>query len=104
MNAVRELPPGARLYTNGPDAVYLLAGRRVREVPRAVDPTTRRPRPAYAEEMSAVAADTGAYVASFDRIRRDYLPDDAALAARLPLVVVERTPDGRLHRIRGPEG
>jgi hypothetical protein len=104
MARIRDLPPEARLYSNGPDAVYLLARRDASELPRPVDPTSRIPRPTYDAEIALMAADRGAFVAFFERIRRPYFPGVKELRARVALVLVQRTPDGALYRIDDPDG
>lgn len=102
MRRVTELPAGARIYSNGRDAIYILTGRAARWIPAPVDAETRQPRPGYAPEIEEIRAALRAEDASlvwFDLISwRWYLPSRPDLYQRLPIRRESRLRDGEIWR------
>lgn len=66
LDAVAALPAGTPVYSNAPEAVFLLTGRKTLPLPAHTDYLSGRRRPAYAAELNAVAerlaADDGVVV------------------------------------------
>ncbi len=59
--AVAALPPDVTVYSNAPEAVFLLTGRAAAPLPAHTDYLSDRPRPEYDDELAAMA----------DRLSRD---------------------------------
>lgn len=95
---LRALPPGTPIYTNLPEAVYLLAGRESNVVPMRYSHLSRRANPRYRMDVAALAARGTGYVAIFSGIDRPYLAPEAELVRSMPLELVARERDGRLYR------
>ena len=79
LDAVAALPAGAPVYTNAPDAVFLLTGRRTSSLPRHTDLLTGRPERRYPASLEAMAArlrELGGVVVYFTpyRFREVFLP------------------------------
>lgn len=100
---VAALPPSVPVYTDGPDAVFLLTGRRTESLPRHHDLLTGEARPGYERELATMA----------DRLRRDggvvvwfspfafrsgFLPTPADVEREVPLTPVQRDEVGVLYR------
>lgn len=101
---VRQLPPNTTLFTNGPDAIYILTGRIGRNVPVAWRPISDTPNRALPRDVAqlrqALAVDKDAKVIYFDQLKRDgMLIAEADLVFRLGLERIETFPDGRVYRL-----
>jgi len=97
--AVAALPPGVHVYSNAPEAVFLLTGRITEPLPAHTDYLSDRPRPEYAAEratMEASLAHDGAVVVWF----RPYAFRQRFMApmADLGLAPVEEDEVGTLSR------
>ena len=108
MRAIAGLDPRQPVYSNGPDAVFLITGRSTRMLPQLRLQYRGRPDPDYPARLRAMAADVGredGVVVYFHAItaRRSYLPSQPALEASLPLVPVHRDEVGVLYRL-GSQG
>jgi hypothetical protein len=103
VRALRSLPPRVLIYSNAPEAVYLLAGRRAETVPVRVDPLTDRPlaryRAALERERSRLRKRPGV-VAFFEDVHRRYLPSEEEVARRLGVRVVVQAADGAVYARR----
>jgi hypothetical protein len=53
--AVAALPPGVPVYSNGPDAIFLLTGRSTSSLPAHTDYLSGRRRPTYQAELAAMS-------------------------------------------------
>jgi hypothetical protein len=78
---VKALTQGTVVYSNAPDAVYVLSGRSVRSLPPRRDPLGDRANPDYAAALARLRRSQGV-VAEFQAVHRDYLPEPAALGLR----------------------
>ncbi|GAB4352521.1 MAG: hypothetical protein Kow0099_36750 [Candidatus Abyssubacteria bacterium] len=100
---VEALPANAPIYSNGMDAVYILAGRPCRNLPAKMSPVTLQPNPHYAMELSEMKQELdredGAIVYFKGNIHRRYFPTEAELTALLPLRPVVEMPEGSIYRI-----
>lgn len=100
---VAALPPSVPVYTDGPDAVFLLTGRRTESLPRHHDLLSGEARPSYERELATMA----------DRLRRDagvvvwfspfafrsgFLPTPADVERQVPLTPVQRDDVGIVYR------
>lgn len=94
----REVP----IFTNGPDIIYLLAGRPAQMIPRKVDPGTALPNNHYGGELAAMKGQLqekkGVVVYFYKITWRWYLPPENELREGLDLHVVIRTEDGAVYR------
>lgn len=91
----RATPAGVTIYTNREDLIYLRTGRRTLELPSTIDPYTRRPNPAFDDQVDALAE----RVADGRAVLLVYVDDDdGALAALLRretgATVLRRDPAG----------
>jgi hypothetical protein len=100
---VRRLPPGVPVFSNGADAIYLLARRETAGIPAEVDYRTGRPNVGYDEELADLRAALagGGVLVHFDAItaRRSFQPSAEELERRLGLRVVERDEVATLYRL-----
>jgi hypothetical protein len=100
---MNQFPPGTLIFTNGPDAAYILAGRDAARIPNRVHPTSGLENVEYEAELRRMLdrlyREEGVLV-YFERIRRSYLPSREELAGRLPIELVSRTEDGWIYRAR----
>ena len=98
---IKDRPEGTIIYTNGADAVYLLAGRIAVSVPRETDPFTRQPNPGYIAELKELKQrmdGPNAFLVYFRAIGwRSYLPSEDELKGQLQLRLVESKPDGAIY-------
>ena len=105
INAVKMLPPNIPIYTNGPEAVLFLTGKRSRRVPEKIHPSTWQPNNHYHEDMNTLKQQlgiNGAYLVYFRAFRqwRIYLPSEEVLKRELNLQVVSEARDGAVYRGR----
>jgi hypothetical protein len=100
---VRALPTRTVIYTNAPDAVYLLAHRAVSSVPETRDFSTlekNKQFTAQIEEIRSTLASRGGYLVYVRGLKRDdFLPTEARLKELLPLQLVRNEPDGAIYSI-----
>jgi hypothetical protein len=86
--AVRSLPPGISIYSNGQDAIFYLAGRRAVSIPEKVIHGAGLANQNYnteAEKMKNDIRDRGAVLVYFRTLpERTYLPTEDELRLRLP--------------------
>jgi 4-amino-4-deoxy-L-arabinose transferase-like glycosyltransferase len=99
--ALQESPVMASLreplYSNAPDAVSFITGRRALAIPAEKDYLTGTPNPHYAEEVAAMRG----YLAYFDAVtfKRSFQPSRTELEAALHLEVVSQDQVATLYRI-----
>ena len=105
IRALSALPPDFCVYTDGYDAVYLLTGRRVRQLPKTGHRSAGEANPRYDAEVNAMAdalRKTGGWIVLFDHIDRDdFLMTEADLRQRFELVDARRKQpsDGRIYQV-----
>jgi 4-amino-4-deoxy-L-arabinose transferase-like glycosyltransferase len=99
MQLVRKLPAGTPIFSNGPDAIYILTGLDASWLPRRAFLSKEQTNPHYeaelAEMMKTIRERKGVIVC-FKRIIRWYLPSANQLARTLPLRVGGSVSDGLL--------
>jgi hypothetical protein len=107
--AVRALPASTRIYSNAPDAIYILTGRPALWLPNRVNGHYQRP-PAGenpSPDLQRLGADlrNGARIVLFDRLSwRRYSPSRRDLQQSLALRTVTRTGDGEVLCAAPPPG
>ena len=100
LKQVRALAPTALIWSNAPDAVYVLTGRCVRGLPRRTRPESGRSEPGFAAQWQSLLRQPEAYVAWFNAFAwRSYLPSEAELAVSPAVTAVAPLPDGTLYHI-----
>jgi hypothetical protein len=102
--AVRALPKRTVVYTNAPDAAYLLANRALSSVPEAEDFSTLKLNPRLGEQLAEIRrtlATRGGVVVYVRGLGRDYLPSEASLVRELRLRLVRETSDGAIYSLSG---
>ncbi|UCG42170.1 MAG: hypothetical protein JSU73_09845 [candidate division WOR-3 bacterium] len=110
MAEVRRLHAEAVIYSNVPEAIYLVAGRPASPIPEVVDHHTGMDNPTYRVEMDslrAALAGENALVAYFtsEEERRWYMPTMRELMAGADLMPFIITADGAIcYRIQGLTG
>jgi hypothetical protein len=98
VDAVRAIQT-ATVYSNAPDAIYFLAGRRAETIPVRTDPLAARPYDGYPRALERLRRETAsgaAVVVLFDDVDRTYLPGRDELMSAADLRVVRTTPDGAI--------
>ena len=98
----RDLPAGAPIYSNRPDAVRYLAVRPASGVPLECDFHTLCTNPAYASELASLGARLlagQAYLVSFptDVWFEQYVPSRTEIEGGLGLPAMHRETDGSIH-------
>jgi 4-amino-4-deoxy-L-arabinose transferase-like glycosyltransferase len=98
--AMRRLPPGTVVFTNGPEVVAFMADHEARSIPAWADSMSLKERPGFARELSAfcTAVKQGAVVLYLEGVNwRWEVPTEEDLRARCPLEAVAVFPDGTLY-------
>ena len=99
---VTAFDPDVPIFTNGPDAVYVLAGRPAIMIPAKIDPRTRKMNDAYSDELATVAAELKAkhgMLLYFHTIPwRWYLPSEEELRKGMGLRLVASEEDGSVYQ------
>ena len=106
MATVRALPEDVPVYSNCPEAIYLLTERLVHVVPYKANPYSRAVNQRFEAELDAMAAeirDRKGVLLYLPSIPRWYLPSEDELKRRLPHLTVlpidPEDPKGRLYGI-----
>jgi hypothetical protein len=98
---VRALRDDVRVFSNVPDALYVLTGRPARLVPRKTDPFTRRENERFTDDLDLLDRELrgrAGVVVYFRWVRwRWYLPSERELVERLRLVTIARARDGAVY-------
>ena len=98
---VKGLRDDVRVFSNAPDALYVLTGRPARLVPLKADPFTRQENTRYSEEVGRLERELrgrSGVVVYFRWLRwRWYLPGERELAERLGLVTVATAREGAMY-------
>ena len=103
MADVRELAARAVVYTNAPDAIYLLDHRATSSIPETVDFSTLKPNPAFEaqlREIKRTLSERQGYVVYVRGLDRSFVPSESALTHLLPLRRVRNTSDGAVYSLR----
>lgn len=105
MAAIKALPADVRIYSNAPDVVAYLSGRKAEFIPHEKLLRTNMPEPGNSvekqlRELGDQAASGEVAVAFFDAIDwRFYLASEQTIADGLPLELVGSFADGKLYRL-----
>jgi 4-amino-4-deoxy-L-arabinose transferase-like glycosyltransferase len=95
----------APVFSNAPEAVYLVTGLSAVSLPAKIDPRTRAPNPDYAEAVAAVGrrlSAEGGVLAYFKAVSwRWYLPPETELVTVLGLRPLAREVDGTVYEVSG---
>ncbi len=111
IQGVRKLPSNIPIYTNGLDAVYLLANKPVSSIPAKenvlkvhVPDPERRAFKNYPDELERMTdelrANRGVVVYLNKIYWRWYYPSEKELVQRVPLQVLEKFDDGTLYKVK----
>jgi hypothetical protein len=98
MDYLEESFPVGTLYTNGPDVVYLMTGRKARLSPRKTGPSLSGERLGLDEFKAVVEQEGAAYLAWFSEMGRPYMYSPKDLSEHFLLQPVRRVDDGTLYR------
>ncbi len=107
MAAVRALPARTVIYSNAPDAIYLLAHRATASVPEVEDFSTLELNARLAAQLAELRrtlAARGGLLVYVRGLGRDYLPSETSLVRELQLRLVRETSDGAIYALSGPNG
>jgi hypothetical protein len=102
--ALGQYPDQQVIYTNGPEALYLLTDRIPRAMPKKYESANQRPNEAYGTELMALKEQVhreGAIIVYFDHIMRNTLPGTQEIQDQLSLQVLQQTADGVIYGIKG---
>lgn len=98
---IRSLPPDLTIYSNGPDAIYYLTGRRAILIPEKIVFVTGQPNPNYEAELEKMKTDLkerrGVLVYFNTLPERWFLPAESELKTRLSLIANSRAEDGSIY-------
>ena len=100
MRRVGLLPAAALIYSNAPDAIYLLTGRTANLLPPHANIYTQRPNAYYAAQMAFIRAQATrqpVVVVYFRTVYRMYLPVEAELQQAFPLGAAQPGSDGVIY-------
>jgi 4-amino-4-deoxy-L-arabinose transferase-like glycosyltransferase len=103
LDQLKALPTDVMIYSNAPDAVYLLAGRPAARLPRIFELSSQQENTAYPEEMQAVGAQMiagQAVIAFFTSQGRQSNPSQEDLLAALDLEISQQFADGLIFTTR----
>lgn len=95
---LRVNPPPGTLYSNAPDAVFVLSGRRARLSPRQSGPSLSGERLGLDDFNALVEREGSAYIAWFSNVGRPYMYSPKALSSHFILQPQRRVEDGTLYR------
>jgi hypothetical protein len=102
MREVRALPPGTLIYSNGDDAIYILAAVPAARVPDRVNGYTLLPNPDYAVESAQARKQMlkDGVLVYFDRLKlRWFLPTEDDLVTEWNLQPVVHKADGTIYKL-----
>jgi hypothetical protein len=102
LRRMEDLPSSSLIFSNGPDAIYILTGMSSRLLPSKLDAHTRKMNDKFSEEMRHLlrqAENRDSFIVYFSRIGRAYLPSENELLALLPLQLIVREADGVIYKI-----
>lgn len=100
IRSARTLPSGGTIYSNAPDIVRFLDGRRALPLPALTNPLTLQPNPSYGQQLEAMCngiAGGSAYVVYFEAVQLWNLPDKATLETACGLPILYQLPDGTVY-------
>ena len=106
LHAVAELPAGAAIYTNGPEAIFYVTNRRSEFVPKKFDRRTGIDTPGNSlsdqlEDVRRSMARRPTFIVFLDQVDwRFYLMDEPDLVEILNLQEQRRFADGRIYSAR----
>ncbi|MCL5257316.1 MAG: hypothetical protein M1319_05915 [Chloroflexi bacterium] len=99
---VRSLPPGTRIYSNGPDAIYYLTGRLAVKIPNRIDQFSGLTNTGYSSAMDDMAKEMSAKGVVLVYLRlvdwRWQLPSEGDLKVSMALRAVASTDDGAIYQ------
>ena len=100
MQSLRELPPGTPIYTNGPEALYVLLGKPAYALPQKFSASTLKDNASYEESLKAVGGQLGDSGVVVYLYTHDFsnLPTERELKEKLSLTEVSRDPTGKIFR------
>jgi hypothetical protein len=105
MAAVGALPRDTIVYSNAPDAIYLLDRRSTSSVPEMDDFSTRKRNPRFLAQLAEIGhtlATRGGVVVYVRGLHREYLPSEGALVRDLSLRLIRDTRDGAIYGLSRP--
>ncbi len=100
MAAVRALPARTIIYTNAPDAIYLLDDRATSSIPETVDFSTKKRNGRFGAQLAEIRhtlSTRGGLVVFVRGLVRGFLPSEASLVRLLPLRLLRSTSDGAIY-------
>ncbi|MEK6590907.1 MAG: hypothetical protein AABZ11_09545 [Nitrospinota bacterium] len=99
---IRNLPSEIPIFTNLPDAVYILTGRSTFMIPDKVNPESRQTNNNYLSEIDRMREwlkNKDGVLIYFNTIQRWYLPQENELKEQLQLLLIEKKTDGSIYKI-----
>jgi len=104
LREIPRLPEETEIYSNAPDAIYLVMNRQAREIPRKLSPHTMRRNKDYSLEMKELQdalRRRGAVIVYFSIVgTRGFLPSASELERELALKAVCRSIEGAIYAAR----
>jgi hypothetical protein len=100
---VKDAATPLLVFSNAPDFIHTLTGRRAFLIPPKIDRTGKQINPRYADETTAMheqmKKNNAVLVYFNDENRLWYLPSIDELEAKFPLQVIKQAKDGAIYRL-----
>lgn len=99
---LQGLPEELLVFSNAPDAVYILTNRHSRSIPPKWNPGTLEVNPEYGAQLDTMveALREGGVLIFFDLTHRDYQPTESELLENVRLTLIAETSDGTIYTVR----
>jgi len=103
VDEIRTLPSGIPIYTNGPDAIYMLTGKNSILIPCRINPFSQQQNDACSAEVSAMMkhlSENDGIIIYFNRLKwRSYLVSESDLRTMLSLKPTKITYEGSIYKV-----
>jgi hypothetical protein len=94
LDSLRSKPLDGRIFSNAPDAIYILTGIVAQLSPSRYEDNL--------EKIKSMSTEERSYLVWFENVDRPHLYSQPVLASRLELEEVDRYPDGTIYLIKSP--
>ena len=98
---IRKTPSGTLLFTNVPEAIYIITGRSSYKVPYTENAVTKRRNEKYLSQLEAMDKginSRGGLLVYFDTGYVDNVPSEEELNAKLHLILYKRYKEGTIYK------
>ena len=101
----KNLPQGTTIFTNATDALNILADKHAKDIPKLIDPATRKRNKNFESEIvkmvQEIETNDGVLI-YFNMVNwRGYLPTNQDIARKLPVKTIYQGHDGTIYKMIG---